>query len=183
MKPQIMLDLEFLGKIPTAAIASIGAVEFDLTGIKREIYIPVDLRTSAERGGTLDADTVLWWLQQSAPARAAITDPNAIDIREALDNLTVWIPSDAEVWGNGSDCDNPILINAYDGCSRPVPWDRIRGNRCYRTVKNMFPSVAKPLVNNDLHNALADAKWQALHLINIWTEFRDVLEELGRSQA
>jgi len=63
MKPQIMLDLEFMGKIPTAAIASIGAVQFDLTGIKREIYIPVDLRTSVKMGGTLDADTVLWWLQ------------------------------------------------------------------------------------------------------------------------
>jgi exodeoxyribonuclease VIII len=182
MKPQIMIDLEFLGKIPTAAIASIGAVQFDLTGIKREIYIPVDLRTSVKMGGTLDADTVLFWLEQSAPARAAITDPNAIHIAEALLNFSLWMPKGSEVWGNGSDCDNPILIHAYDGCTQQVPWDRIRGNRCYRTMKNMYPDVAKPPVNNGLHHALANAKWQALYLIKIM-KYKRNLEELGRSQA
>lgn len=182
MKPQVMLDLEFLGKVPTAAIAAIGAVVFDLTGIKEEFYQTVDIRTSVQFGGTLDADIVLFWLRQPDGPRFEVSDPDAVHISEALSRFLRWIPEDAEVWGNGSDCDNPILMNAFDGLGLEVPWDRHRGNRCYRTMKNMYPDVQKPPENLMLHHALEDAKWQALHLIEI-LKFKRNLEELGRGMA
>ena len=63
----IMLDLETMGTGTQAAIVAIGAVEFDLEKgiLGEEFYRTVDLSSSISCGGIIDADTVLWWMQQS----------------------------------------------------------------------------------------------------------------------
>ena len=73
----IMLDLETLGKLPDAAIIAIGAVHFDLetSAIQSRFYTVVDLESSVDSGGIMDASTVLWWLQQNEEARKALTEP------------------------------------------------------------------------------------------------------------
>jgi exodeoxyribonuclease VIII len=65
------------------------------------------------------------------------------------------------VWGNGSDFDNAILACAYKAVEQPVPW-QFWNNRCYRTIKNLFPSI-KMIRGGVHHNALDDAKSQARH--------------------
>ena len=71
----IMLDLETMGSGPRAAIVSIGAVFFDLqTGeLGAEFEVAVDLRESV-KFGEMNADTVLWWLEQSDEARRQVTE-------------------------------------------------------------------------------------------------------------
>ena len=168
----IMIDLETMGTGSNAAICSIGAVEFDLESgtLGREFYETVDLQSSVNAGGAMDAATVLWWLKQSEAASKELLDPST-DIYVALTLLTDWM-CDSEtplkeirIWGNGADFDNVILINAYERLGMVAPWGR-RSNRCYRTIKSM---------NGDLvieragihHNALDDAKSQAQHLIKL----------------
>jgi exodeoxyribonuclease VIII len=72
-----------------------------------------------------------------------------------------------KVWGNGSDFDNKLLSTAYEkiGWKHLIPWN-FRNNRCYRTVKNLYPSV-KMKRSGDHHNALDDAKSQANHLLEL----------------
>ncbi len=69
------------------------------------------------------------------------------------------------MWGNGSDFDNTLLEEAYRATGIKPPW-RFTGNRCYRTVKNLFPDVWVDPVGT-AHNALDDATYQANHLIAI----------------
>lgn len=75
------------------------------------------------------------------------------------------MPKGVRVWGNGSDFDNVILRNAYAAIGSTYPW-RYNDNMCYRTIKNLAPDV-KMARQGVHHNALDDARSQALHLIAI----------------
>lgn len=83
----LMIDLETMGNKPTAPIVTIGAIFFDpQTGsLGAEFYMAVNLASAMEQGATPDGDTILWWLKQSAEARADQTCPwqfwNDSDVR------------------------------------------------------------------------------------------------------
>jgi hypothetical protein len=166
----VMVDLETFGKKPGCVIASIGAVKMDL--IERSIvdsfYVTIDVANAQAHGLTVDASTVQWWLQQSDHARKRLSvDPTRLPT--ALISFSTWLGGDCTtLWGNGSDFDNAILQAAYEACGLPVPWTH-RANRDYRTVKNLFSDrVYFPPDNEQGHDALADARWQAQHLLNIF---------------
>lgn len=161
MNVNIMLDLETMGNGPEAAIIAIGAVEFfPETGLLgREFYAVVSLESSVANGGIIDASTVLWWMQQSAEARAEFVQ-QGLTINEALLSFSDWMPEKALVWGNGADFDNVILRAAYSNAGIAAPW-KFYNSRCFRTLKNLFPKVQKPVDGLVAHKALDDAKWQA----------------------
>lgn len=168
----IMIDIETMGTRPTAPIISIGAVAFDAEGIHKKFYRKVSLESAVAGGGIIEPGTVLWWLTQSNEARAALTNDIDEPLGTVLGAFALWIadlpggPSDARgVWGNGAAFDNVLLAEAYKRLDMQTPWPFWK-DRCYRTVKNMFPAVE--LVRNGTHHhALADAETQALHLIEI----------------
>ena len=166
--PMIMLDLETMGNNSNSAIVAIGAIEFDLNGLGEEFYCEVDLQSSVSAGLQMDAPTVLWWLNQKDDARSIFID-NEIqnNIETALDLFSDFCKSVnvSQVWGNGAMFDNTILGNAYKATGRDIPW-AFWNDRCYRTVKNMYPSIKLDRVGIH-HNALDDAKSQALDLIKI----------------
>ena len=160
----VMLDLETMSTAPDAAIVAIGAVCFDSERLNDYFYRTIDLDSAIKAGGRVDGPTVLWWLRQSEGARTSLTVGQE-DIKDALGQLTDWLPQDLEgLWGNGSDFDNVILRSAYERCGWSSPW-AFRQNRCYRTLKSLFPDIALEQPNN--HNALADAKAQALHAVKL----------------
>lgn len=168
----IMLDLETMGNGSSAAICAIGAVEFDLeTGeIGRQFYTIVDLESSTKAGGIIDASTVLWWMKQSDAARAEL-QRNGNKIELALVMFSEWLDGcgveqkELCIWGNGAAFDNVILRSAYEKTEIKTPWD-FWGDRCYRTAKNILPSVE--MVRTGLHHcAVDDARDQARHLIEL----------------
>ena len=58
---QVMLDLETMSVRSNAAIASIGAVKFEVgSGIVDQFYRTVDLRTCKAVGLHVDPETVVW---------------------------------------------------------------------------------------------------------------------------
>lgn len=165
-----MLDLETMGTRAGAAIISIGAVLFDPRGneVVGQYYQVIDHASCVKYGLKIDPDTILWWMRQSDAARGALCNPSIdrVDLKEALVDFACWLPSKGvRIWGNGSDFDNTILGAAYDAVGMPQPWN-FWNNRCYRTVKNMKPSVELERVGT-YHNALDDAKSQAIHLQKI----------------
>jgi len=163
----VMIDLETMGTRPDAPIVSIGAVAFNGAGIGNEFYRNVDLKTSVAGGGVIDPDTLMWWLQQSDEARAALMVADTA-LTYALDDLAKWMPIGVDgVWGNGASFDNVIMSESYirAGIARPWPFWK---DKCYRTVKGMYPDVALERSGTH-HNALDDARTQAEHLIAINT--------------
>ena len=165
----IMLDLETMGTGPNAAIVAIGAVAFDLQAgtIGDRFYRVVDLGTSVAMGGEIDADTVLWWMKQSDDARAMFTR-DGVPLSMVLAEFTIWSsercePNNLRVWGNGAAFDNVILSSAYRRSAYMQPW-RHWNDRCYRTVKSLYPDVKLERVGTH-HNAVDDAESQARHLI------------------
>lgn len=205
-KVSVMLDLETMGKTPGCAILAIGAVMFRPTvldgvvwrlgEIIDEFYARIDLQSCVDLGLTIDAGTVLWWLEQSSEARAEATCPEGREsLPGALLRFDQWVASRQgikkddggnpvhdkfiEVWGNGSDFDNVILEACYRAVNIPLPWDHF-GNRCYRTLKNQFPGV-KLVRAGTHHNALDDARCQARHLMAMLDG--KVKEETARVEA
>ena len=173
----IMLDLETMGTRPNAPIVAIGAVGFQFHrqhkdggvqtgGISHSFYEVIDLAWAVRDGAVIDPETVIWWLKQSDEARTAITR-RGIEPKVALDRFAHWMNSIGPegVWGNGASFDNVILSETYARLGRKTPWP-FWMDRCYRTLKAAYPNVPYERAGTH-HNALDDAKTQALHLLEI----------------
>jgi len=113
-------------------------------------------------------------LEQSVPLSLALKEFNAYLIE--LDHQTV------QIWGNGADFDNSILAAAYRACRIEPAW-KFSNNRCYRTLKGLYP--ADKLKRQGIyHNALDEAKSQAVHAIALLRKFyapQDELEALRKA--
>lgn len=159
----IMLDLETLGTGPEAVIIAIGTVAFTPTGLGETYYDTIAPQSAVDLGMEIDASTVMWWMRQSDAARVAFARPGK-PILEVLRSFSLWMDKfhgEADVWGNGAAFDNVVLSSAYRLAKQPRPWS-YKADRCYRTLKELYPFV-KPVDVGTAHNALDDAKAQALH--------------------
>lgn len=185
----VVVDLETLAKKENAAILSIGLVEVDLTAgfIGSTLYVELDLAQSQRYGFDLDADTVMWWMQQSDEAKqlfARCNEKDALPVPAALMQVSEFIlgePADEDygevpnprvnLWGNGSSFDNVILRNAYDRCGITPPWAFWR-DRDLRTAKDMVEALTGKAFTKRVpgvpHNALEDAVAQAMDLCDIY---------------
>lgn len=166
----IMLDLETMGLGPNSALTAIGAVQFDTGGTGESFYRVVDLGSSVKHGLDIEANAVLWWLEQSDSARKQLVRDDRVDLDNALLQFSGWLEamatkynvsySDIIVWGNGPGFDNKLLANAYQaiGLDAPWPW---WNDRCYRTLSMLYPQYVTRMVTGTAHNALDDATHQA----------------------
>lgn len=167
-----MIDLETMSLAKDAAIISIGAVRFnpDDGSLGDTFYRLVNLKSAQRAGGRIDADTVLWWMQQSDKARLALTGDGSVLIDTALMEFSNWLreaPLEG-IWGNGSDFDNVVLEGAYLRSSKTAPWS-YKVNRCYRTIVGFHGNkIVWDKFEGTEHNALDDAIYQAKHLCKMW---------------
>jgi len=170
----LMIDLETAGLPPNGAIMSIGACFFDLEKceIGPTFKRNINLATAVRDGGVMEPGAILWWLQQSDEARRS-TIFDTYDNRKVLTEFREFVgehssEKDVRPWGNSSSFDMTLLNSAYVRVGEVAPW-RFYAERCFRTVRNMYPSVE---YNPDdkgegAHNALTDAIFQAKHLFRI----------------
>ena len=168
----VMHDLETLDVVPGAAILSIGAVEFDPSTAKlgRTFYQVISLGSYLDAGLTVSPGTLRWWMQQSDAARQVFTDPGAVELDSALHGFNVWLDDvraddELNLWGNGSNFDNVLLREAYETLGIVPAWSPFE-DRCYRTLKNLFPHIEMARSGTH-HNALDDACTQARHAIDL----------------
>lgn len=166
----IMLDLETFGIKSNAAIVSIGAVRFNGKEVTDTFYVRLDLESVLRAGMEMDASTVLWWMGQGDEARGELTSGDKVELAKALQSFSMFCKPTDKVWGNGATFDNVILSNAYQLLDLHRPWS-YKNDRCYRTVSAMHPGTEFVNVGTH-HNAVDDAKAQALHLIKCLGEER-----------
>ena len=168
------LDLETLGTRPGDTILSICACLFDIDkGIYSEMHISINQESSKAAGLRAQKSTIEWWSQQSPEAKAAAFK-GEYSLESALKNFQMWLPDNALVYGNGANFDNALLSAAYRAMKMEQPW-RFWNDRCYRTIASMFMKYKTERVGT-YHNALDDAKTQALRLIAMAKESGFVLK-------
>ena len=163
----IMVDLEMLGVGPNGFISAISAVAFNASRIEAPFYTTI---TSPVGNGEIDADTVFWWLRQSAEARAEFerTDILSQTLAQALLEFSKWTTSVGAqfLWSNGAAEDGVWLRQAYKRNDLEPPLS-FRQAMCYRTIKNLHHRPGDHPEEGVYHKALSDAVWQAQHLINM----------------
>jgi len=169
-----MLDLETMSSTPTATIIAIGAILFEAEGpyVSQpgsnppgiEFYEKVSLDSSMQSGATVDASTILWWLQQSDESRQELLKGPHYNINEAMQHFGTWYKASGatHLWGHGSCFDEVILRNAYLRNATPIVWD-FRNVMDTRTLFRATPGygVEFKLSRDGKHIAIWDAWRQA----------------------
>ena len=166
LQDNVMLDLETTGVAAGCCILSIGACTLDLNN---EFYQKISIDSCWNSGLKDDPSTLNWWDSQDPAARIEAFS-GTLHIQDVLNNFSLWLKGlqekNVKVWGNGADFDLPILQAAYEACKLEKPWKPYNG-RCYRTIKNLYSDVPTNSFRGVKHNALEDAKNQAIHLMKI----------------
>lgn len=180
MTEQVMFDFETMGVGRDAAVVALGAVKFNPQGtITDEFYARIELESSVAAGLQMDASTVLWWLNQAADARAELTDKSLErwPLQKALVAFSEWLIQGRddedefppprgtfELWSCGPD-DLIWLRSAYAAAGLVMPVN-FGDWRDFRTERQRWPQVNVEY-GGTAHNALDDARNQALHLAAI----------------
>lgn len=163
----LMLDFETLAASSEAAILTMGAVKFDPNGDEtmEEFYYRIDLDSCVDIGLEINEDTINWWAKQSKEAQdEAFSDDGRITIAEAFDNLTDFCHNVTKVWSNGATFDIVICETVYNRLNKKIPW-KFWDIRDCRTMYDLGIDPKLPKIT--AHNALADAKAQAIGVQNV----------------
>jgi len=169
-----MIDLETLDTTPTSTILTLGAVKFDpLTADEphSELYFKISIDEQDVLGRTVSESTIAWWSQQPPEIQAyAFSDENRVSIDEVLTALNKWLVGVDEIWGHGYGFDIGILENLYKMVGKPIPWNfwQISDSR---TITKRMPQDPRKAMQSSLHNALADAYFQAKSVQQIFSHF------------
>lgn len=172
MYKHCMLDIESMGVTPGCVIVSIGAVNFDLeTGkIGPKFYISVSIESCVGWGLVMEPATVEWWKSQTPQAKAKwSTNPIALSV--ALEAFSIFIQQNGitQVWGNSASFDCSILAACYRAVNKPLPWHYMQ-EKCYRTVKALFPGNFVKKDESKAHDPVYDCEYQISILCNIWSK-------------
>lgn len=178
----LMIDLETLDTRSSAVVLSIGAVLFnrrDPTVKMKGLHVVMGTKELREEqrmmGRTVDPETVAWWKQQTPEARAIFKQKNVESTTEGLRKLTAFFDlADVQlkVWGNGAGFDNIITVSLYESFGMTPPW-KFWDDRCFRTFKGEHGHIAEPPAFKGVkHNAMHDARQQALYLQAMYAELQ-----------
>lgn len=172
-----IVDIETWATSPTAAIASIGACRLDIsTGVvSDDFYVNISKSSCAELGLTVHQDTLDWWKKQDQVVLKALMT-NTVPISAAIAKFFDWLVPDQELFAHGLNFDIPIIQNAAIKVGyTEMPW-KYYNLRCSRTLLatfNVNPIAYR--VKGVHHNALGDAKAQALMIYHIKKPLMDAL--------
>lgn len=178
--PHIMVDLETLGTADHAPIIQIGAVRFDwraspdapegwVSSPYGEFRVNVDWRKPYF--GTIDPDTMLWWLKQDERTRQQVFDQDgAKGLRSAVSSFFDWVKAGGDVegvWADSPSFDLRLIRQAAERCGVRYPFTH-RQERDVRTLKKELALESDiPEFVGKQHDALDDAHFQALLVCNV----------------
>lgn len=158
------IDLETLDTTPSATVLSLGAVKFDPFNSNEpysELYFKIDIDEQDSLGRTTSDSTLEWWSKQNKKVMEEAFNPNGrISVGDTLKYINKWMVGVDVLWGQGYGFDMTILEDMYRNKKTPIPWNfwQIRDSR---TLFKCCTSDPRKSMQTDLHNALADAYFQA----------------------
>lgn len=163
----IMIDIETLGRKNTSVIVQIAAVAFDpFTGeTGAEFCVNISPEDCQTHGLTIDATTVVFWLEQSREAHQRVFYNSKSLLHQAITGFDIFCGEIAEtkdliVWDNSPSFDVEILKNAFKVIGIEFPF-LFRNERDFRTISKLFPDIAASHVRVGVaHDALDDCRNQ-----------------------
>lgn len=178
----VMIDLETLDTRPTAVVLSLGLVAFNRRDPKvpfQELDVKMGTKELREEqtmmGRSIDKETVAWWKQQSPEARRIFKQANVSSVLEGIQKVIAFINSfntQVLVWGNGASFDNAITVSLFESFGEKSPWP-FWNDRCFRTMKGEHGHITRPPAMKGVkHDAVDDARQQALYLQAIYSELQ-----------
>jgi len=172
MAQHLMVDLETLDTKNTATVLTLGAVRFDPHNDSpmKELYLRVCIDSQDALGCTVSEDTIKWWQQQDTSIMEEAFDPrDRIPIHEVINQFHALAWNCDAFWSHGSTFDLMIIQNLYDKLGRAYPWNywQIRDTR---TLFDLGWNAEMP--QGSKHNALEDAKRQAVGVRNIFKHLK-----------
>lgn len=185
----LMVDIETLGTRPGSAIVSIGAVVFTAGGVAAEWECNVELQSCVDAGLTLEAETIKWWMGQTEAARSAAFGVRGLPIRQALNELFIWASDHrvASFWSHGATFDLVLLHEAALRCGASPLLQDFRLARDTRTLYEITGVNPRNFMGTGTaHNAVDDARAQALAVIESWRilrRWKNAAPNTGRARS
>lgn len=164
MTTYAMIDLETLDTSPSATVLTLGAVKFDPYTANEpyaDLYLKLDLDEQDQMKRTVSDSTVAWWATQDPKIQEDAFSPDGrVSINDALDQLNRWLVGVDQIWAQGYGFDVTMLEDIYRQTSRPIPWNfwQVRDSRTLLGILKVDP---RKKMQQNLHNALEDSRWQA----------------------
>ena len=161
------VDLETLDVQPTATILTLGGVKFNPFSRSEpydELYFKISVDDQHRYGRTTNDSTIRWWSQQDPKIMEEAFDqsnPNEVlTVEQACASIARWSVGVDTFWGQGYGFDFTMLESLFRDIQRPIPWQfwQILDSR---TLFKMLPVDPRKSMQTNLHNALADAYFQA----------------------
>jgi len=173
-----MMDIESLDLGPNSVVTQIAFVAYDLDDpeiIYREVeeYLPIQPQIALSR--TINADTIIWWMQQDDKARARFEANRGSDMEELIalvgsvaTKMAAVIEecSEYEVWARGPQFDMVNVESLMLACGVQTPWkyDRVRDLRTVMELANVHTKDIPLPAGLVQHVALSDCKYQIVCL-------------------
>jgi hypothetical protein len=158
------IDLETLDVRPTSVVLTLGGVKFDPTNESEpnsEMYFKISVDDQHNYERTVNDSTIEWWTKQADHIREEAFDQSeAITVEEACARIAKWSVGVDTFWGQGYGFDFTMMEDLFRNIERPVPWQfwQVLDSR---TLFKMISKDPRKSMQTDLHNALADAYFQA----------------------
>jgi len=158
------IDLETIDTRPQSTVLSLGAVKFNPFNDSEphsEMYFKIQIDDQDRLGRTASNDTIEWWTKQDPKImEEAFDQEGAITVEEALSKINKFVVGVDVLWGQGYGFDYTIIEDMYRSLGKPIPYNfwQVRDSRTLFSVCKEDP---RKKIQNDLHNALADAYYQS----------------------
>ena len=175
MSTHAMIDIETLGTMPNSVILSVGAVKFDPFKSDepydgRHWKINVDAQTS--KGRFVDEKTLAWWSKQEKDIQdRAFSDHGRIPVEPFMQELNAWLTGCEQIWCQGPQFDMVILEDFFRDFGHHMNWFYWQVSDC-RTLFKMMPQDPRKQIQEDLHDAQADAHWQAVCVQQFYRDYK-----------
>lgn len=167
MAQHLMVDLETLDTKYTATILTLGAVKFDpfSDAPMKELYLRVEIDSQDKLGCTVNDDTLNWWANQAVDVKEEAFNPlNRIPIHEVINQFHAFAWGCDKFWAHGSCFDITILEYIYSKLGKPDTWKYYD----IRDTRTLFDLADPEMPQGAKHNALEDAKRQAIGVRNVY---------------
>lgn len=169
-----MLDIETLDTGPDSVVLSVGACKFDPWSADEphsSLYFRLEIDSQVERGRTISENTLEWWGQQDQAIQdEAFSEEGRVSIEDFFKELNKWLVGVDKIWCQGPQFDMVMLESLAKSFGVHYNW--AYWQICdSRTLFNLMPRDPRKEIQTDLHNALADAYFQAVCVQKVYKYF------------
>lgn len=174
MTTHAMIDIETLDTEDTAIILSIGVCKFDpYTNQEphaRELWLP-SLEEQFKLDRTTSESTLEWWSKQDPKIlERALSETGRQPCINILKEMNKYFVGVEQIWAQGVLFDINIIENLYGMLDLHTNWAYWQISDS-RTIFNMMPKDPRKDIQQDLHDAAADAYYQAICVQKTFAQF------------